>query len=194
MGYIQQLTILGLRKFKEIEIEFNKDMNIVVGENEAGKSTILEAISIVLNQQYKNVDKSIVKELLNKDNVEKFIREKRVSALPKIQIEIKFQMTGKERDAHDFFGEESLCKKEPEYGILFECKFDEECADRLAKEIGEGKIPYEYYAMSWMTFRGVPYKSIKKPFNSIFIDTSAKDSNNSFNYLVLVNNCVGDIS
>ena len=109
MGYIQQLTILGLRKFKEIEIEFNKDMNIVVGENEAGKSTILETISIVLNQQYKNVDKSIVKELLNKDNVEKFIREKRVSALPKIQIEIKFQMTGKERDAHDFFGEESLC-------------------------------------------------------------------------------------
>ena len=102
--------------------------------------------------------------------------------MPKIQIEIKFQMTGKERDAHDFFGEESLCKKEPEYGILFECKFDEECADRLAKEIGEGKIPYEYYAMSWMTFRGVPYKSIKKPFNSIFIDTSAKDSNNSFNY------------
>ena len=84
MGYIQQLTILGLRKFKEIEIEFNKDMNIVVGENEAGKSTILETISIVLNQQYKNVDKSIVKELLNKDNVEKFIREKRVSALPKI--------------------------------------------------------------------------------------------------------------
>ena len=52
MGYIQQLTILGLRKFKEIEIEFNKDMNIVVGENEAGKSTILETISIVLNQQY----------------------------------------------------------------------------------------------------------------------------------------------
>ena len=25
MGYIQQLTILGLRKFKEIEIEFNKE-------------------------------------------------------------------------------------------------------------------------------------------------------------------------
>ena len=182
MGHIKQLTILGLRKFKEIEIKFNKNMNIIVGENEAGKSTILEAISIVLNQQYKNVDKSIVKELLNKDNVEEFLRKKRVSSLPKIKIEVKFEMTGKERDAHDFFGEESLSKKDAEYGILFECKFDEECADRLAKEIGEGKIPYEYYIMSWMTFRGVPYKSIKKPFNSIFIDTSAKDVNNSFNY------------
>ena len=71
MGYIRQLTILGLRKFEEIEIKFNGSMNIIVGENESGKSTILEAISIVLNQQYKNVDKSIVKELLNKDNVEK---------------------------------------------------------------------------------------------------------------------------
>ncbi len=182
MGHIKQLTILGLRKFEEIEIGFNDSMNIIVGENEAGKSTILEAIGIVLNQQYKNVDKSIVKELLNKNNVEKFKKEKRVSALPKIQIEVKFEMTGKERDAQDFFGEESLSKKEPEYGILFECKFDEECADRLAKEIGEGKIPYEYYVMSWMTFRGAPYKSIKKPFNSIFIDTSAKDANNSFNY------------
>lgn len=182
MGYIRQLTILGLRKFEEIEIEFNKSMYIIVGENEAGKSTILEAISIVLNQQYKNMDKSIIKELMNKDNVDKFLREKRASALPKIQIEVKFEMTGKERDSQDFFGEESLTKKEPEYGILFECKFDEECTDRLAKEIGEGKIPYEYYVMSWMTFRGVPYKSIKKPFNSIFIDTSAKDANNSFNY------------
>ncbi len=182
MGYIKQLTILGLRKFERIKINFNKNMNIIVGENEAGKSTILEAISIVLNQQYKNTDKSIVKELLNKTNVEKFLREKRINDLPKIQIELKLGMTGKERNSQDFFGEESLNKEEAEYGILFECKFDEEYADILAKEIEEGKIPYEYYIMNWITFRGTPYKSIKKPFNSIFIDTSAKDSNNSFNY------------
>lgn len=34
-------------------------MNILVGENEAGKSTILDAIKTVLNQQYRNADKSI---------------------------------------------------------------------------------------------------------------------------------------
>lgn len=182
MGYIKRLSILGLRKFENIEIDFNPNMNIIVGENEAGKSTILEAINIVLNQQYKNADKSIVKEMLNKNNVEKFLKEKRASALPKIQIEIKFAMTGKEKDAQDFFGEENLNKQDPDYGILFECKFDEDFESRLAKEIGEGKIPYEYYVMTWLTFRGTPYKSIKKPFNSILIDTSTKDTNNSFNY------------
>ena len=38
MGYIRQLTILGLRKFEEIEIKFNESMNIIVGENESGKA------------------------------------------------------------------------------------------------------------------------------------------------------------
>ncbi len=36
-----------------------------MGENEAGKSTLLEAIRIVLNQQYCNADKSVLKERYN---------------------------------------------------------------------------------------------------------------------------------
>ncbi|MBQ8919967.1 MAG: AAA family ATPase [Acidaminococcaceae bacterium] len=35
------------------------------GENEAGKSTILDAIKIVLNQQYRNADKAVLKDLFN---------------------------------------------------------------------------------------------------------------------------------
>lgn len=97
MGYIKHLTIIGLKKFERLDVDFNKNLNILVGENEAGKSTILEAINIVLNQQYKNADKSVIKELLNKNNEEKFFKEKTVDALPKIQIEIVFTMTGKEK-------------------------------------------------------------------------------------------------
>ena len=58
MGYIRTLYIKGFKKFNEITIQFNEHTNILVGENEAGKSTILEAIKIVLNQMYKNADKS----------------------------------------------------------------------------------------------------------------------------------------
>ena len=56
MGYIRTLYIKGFKKFNEITIQFNEHTNILVGENEAGKSTILEAIKIVLNQMYKNVE------------------------------------------------------------------------------------------------------------------------------------------
>ena len=182
MGYIKHLTIIGLKKFKRLDIDFNKNMNILVGENEAGKSTVLEAINIVLNQQYKNADKSVIKELLNKENEETFFKEKTLDSLPKIQIEMVLAMTDNEKGLHEFWGENRLSEPIVDYGILYECKFDDECANILAQEIREGKIPYEYYIMTWNTFRGTPYKNIKKPFKSIFIDTSLKDTNSSFNY------------
>ncbi|EDN8580553.1 AAA family ATPase, partial [Listeria monocytogenes] len=65
MNHIKRMHIKGLKKFKDIDIEFNEKINILVGENESGKSTILEAINIVLNQQYRSIDKYILKDLMN---------------------------------------------------------------------------------------------------------------------------------
>lgn len=65
MNYIKSLHIEGFKKFISLNVEFNEHMNILVGENEAGKSTILDAIKTVLNQQYRNADKSILRDLFN---------------------------------------------------------------------------------------------------------------------------------
>lgn len=67
MTYIKKLYINGFKKFSNLEIEFKNQKNIIIGENERGKSTILEAIDIIVNQKYKNIDKYIVRELLNKE-------------------------------------------------------------------------------------------------------------------------------
>lgn len=48
MNYIKSLHIEGFKKFNNLDVEFNKHMNILVGENEVGKSTILDAIKISL--------------------------------------------------------------------------------------------------------------------------------------------------
>ena len=40
MNYIKSLHIEGFKKFQTLDVEFNEHMNILVGENEAGKSTI----------------------------------------------------------------------------------------------------------------------------------------------------------
>lgn len=60
MNYIKHLHIEGFKKFRKLDISFNEKMNILVGENEAGKSTILDAIKTVLNQQYRTADKSVL--------------------------------------------------------------------------------------------------------------------------------------
>ncbi|EAD6954983.1 DUF2813 domain-containing protein, partial [Listeria monocytogenes] len=72
MNHIKRMHIKGLKKFKDIDIEFNEKINILVGENESGKSTILEAINIVLNQQYRSIDKYILKDLMNINSMKDF--------------------------------------------------------------------------------------------------------------------------
>lgn len=184
MSYIKKLTIIGFKKFLNLNITFDKSINIIVGENESGKSTILEAINIVINQMYRNVDKYIVKDMLNSILVENFISNPEIINLPSVKIEIRFELDSSCREPYIYYGENNLNGSgDADYGILFECKFDNESyGDLLEKEIKKGEIPYEYYTMTWTTFQGSSYKVLKSPLNAITIDTSATDTPNSFNY------------
>lgn len=184
MSYIKNLLIYGFKKFEKLEINFDKNVNVIVGENESGKSTILEAINIVLNQMYRNMDKYIVRDILNVAQIENFRNNPEIKNLPEVKIELRFELDPNCREPYIYFGENNLKGSGYEdYGILFECKFDEEAyGDLLTKEIEKGEIPYEYYIMTWTTFNGTSYKVMKKPLNSIIIDTSTVDTTNSFNY------------
>ena len=44
---IKKLVIKNYKKYRDISIELNSGINIFVGDNNSGKSTILEAISMV---------------------------------------------------------------------------------------------------------------------------------------------------
>ncbi len=181
MGYIKSLYIKGFKKFDEITVQFNERMNIIVGENEAGKSTILEAIKIVLNQMYKNADKSILKDLFNKTQMDAFKANPSIEILPKIEIELDLVLDPTEKNSEYFLGENSRNTEEA-FGIKFECSFNEEIGANLVDVINRGEIPYEYYNLSWKTYSQQQYYLIKRPLNFISIDTSENDTNSSFNY------------
>lgn len=182
MNSIKSLEIIGLKKFKHFTIEFNEKLNIIIGENESGKSTIIEALSIIINQQYKNSDKYIIKELLNKENVNNFYSNPCIENLPKIIIEIEFNISPDKENAFSFYGMVNMSEKE-KYGIQFRCEFDQQnFGDSLIGKIREGIIPYEYYQMAWNTFQGESYNSLKRPISYLSIDNSSLDSNNTFNY------------
>ena len=104
MGYVKTLYIDGLKRFEHFEIEFNEHLSILVGENEAGKSTILEAVRIVLNQLYWNADKSILQDLFNLENVRAFQNNPSVATLPSIMIEVDLELDNTPRFI-DFYGE-----------------------------------------------------------------------------------------
>ena len=93
---IQKIKIRNFKCFKGLfEIELNKGLNILVGNNETGKSTILEAIHIALTGLYggRNIRNELSQYLFNKEVVDSYINSVNSgSALPppSISIEIFF--------------------------------------------------------------------------------------------------------
>ena len=56
---LEKLKLKNFRKFKELEINFNAGLNVFVGENNAGKTAIIDAIKLILDTnsaEYNNID------------------------------------------------------------------------------------------------------------------------------------------
>lgn len=184
LNYIKSLHIDGFKKFISLDVQFNEHMNILVGENEAGKSTLLDALKTVLNQQYRNSDKSILHDLFNVQMINVFKAAPSVKTLPQILIEVELELDAHQKYADYFYGEVYKSRKSQaeKYGIRFECKYDEELGSGMEQSIQEGKIPYEYYTMTWTTFANRPYQLIRRPLNFLVIDTTSSTAAPSFNY------------
>lgn len=183
MSYIKKLRIYGFKRFEEFEIEFNERVSIIVGSNESGKSTILEAIDIIINQKYKNFDKHIIEDLLNIENIKAFKDNPKIENLPSICLEIDLDLMD-DLNGENYYGLNFRnSRNEPKFGIKFICEFNkDEFADDLREQIENGIIPIEYYTLSWITYAGQYYNVLRKPVKNILIDTSKIDSSSSFNY------------
>jgi len=49
--FIQRAVIRNYRCLKRADVTFNEELNVIVGNNESGKSTLLEAIHLSLTGQ-----------------------------------------------------------------------------------------------------------------------------------------------
>ncbi|KYG74933.1 AAA ATPase-like protein [Roseivirga ehrenbergii] len=54
--YLKKLKLLNFRSYESIEIEFDQNLNVIIGKNDIGKSTILEALDIFFGQERIKID------------------------------------------------------------------------------------------------------------------------------------------
>ena len=47
--YISELELENFRKYKNVNIKLNEGLNVIVGENNSGKTAIVDAIRTVFN-------------------------------------------------------------------------------------------------------------------------------------------------
>ncbi len=112
--------MINFKKFEDQIFEFNDDVNIFVGDNNAGKSTVLEALEIVLNFQYRGrpFNQEFSPDLFNSAVVAKFLAsDKKPEDLPVLVIEAYM------KDMPDYRGANNSLLKDAQ-GVQVKASFD----------------------------------------------------------------------
>lgn len=166
---IERIKIHNFKKFKDLDFKCNTDLNLLIGDNEAGKSTILQAIDLVLSGSRHKVESIGLESLFNRDKINDFFDDKSFNNLPTLFIELYLS----EQHNLDLNGainsSGTICD-----GLQVIIEPDEE----LSREIGEilvqteNNFPYEYYKINFFTFSGERYTGYKKYIKHIIIDSS----------------------
>lgn len=180
--YIKRIIIENFKCFEgEFSLELNKRFNILVGDNEAGKSTILEAIHVALTGWIygRYLGAELTQALFNnkviKNYLDSLVTDSRLQP-PHILIELFFDIDDDPIKA--LFEGNGNSKKQKECGIQFKIAFNQKYQNEYDILIDSdeklGSLPIEYYEFSWSSFARddrVTPKSI--PFKSALIDSSS---------------------
>jgi len=183
-GYIMHITKIIIKNFKcfegEFSLELNKNLNILVGDNEAGKSTILEAIHLALSGWIygKYLRTELTQDLFNNKVIEDYLDSlKNDNPLPppNILIELFFEIENDPLKA--LFEGNGNSRKQKECGIQFKISFNKKYQREyniLLENSNEiNSLPIEYYDFSWSSFARDDRLTPKTiPFKSAFIDSS----------------------
>ena len=171
MTTIQRLVLKNFKRFKALELEFDSELNILVGGNEAGKSSVLQAIDILLSASRSKVEGIGLEALFNADCIAEFLSGmRRITDLPELLIEVYFDdLPGR----HDLDGRNN--SKGADYsGIKMVCKPVDEYTREVQTILSEkhDNFPFEYYGVHFLTFTDGTVSPYTKPLRHLLIDSS----------------------
>lgn len=177
---IMHITKILIESFKcfssRFVLELNPGMNILVGKNGTGKSSIIEAITLALS--------GLITGRYAKNEMSQYLFNERVlsryfsdiangipTELPRILIELYFN----DEDDLAILKGNSNTFKENCCGISCLISFDEKYRAEYNAMIENGQIkslPIEYYEISWLSFARQAITPAYIPIKSAVVDTS----------------------
>ncbi|GAB1270286.1 AAA family ATPase [Aurantivibrio infirmus] len=167
---LKKLKIGNFKQFQSQEFHFNEDINIIVGDNESGKSTVLEAIEICLNFLYrgKPLNMELSTDLFNNQSIADYLSsDKSQDKLPEILIEAFLEGNP------DLKGDNNSDKLDDQ-GIFVRIYFDPDLADSYESFVTEPDkvitLPVELYKIEWYSFAWNRITRHNKKISCLFVD------------------------
>ena len=142
---ISRIKIHNFKRFRNTEIELRNGLNILCGDNDTGKSTLLEAIDLAISGRYRrrSINHSISPNWFNAEAVKEFISQCSKGARPQ-PPEIRISITISDTADDSFKTSLRIFPKQEYLTLLYE----------YASNPDAGYIPGEYYTSEHSTPTG----------------------------------------
>lgn len=175
---LTKIEIQNYRVFQSFALEFDPGMNILVGDNESGKSTVLEAVNLALTGRLHDrffayaLSPHLFNQSVASAYVEGIGRGDR-SSPPEIIIDLFLEAC--EETAALKGTNNLLLEDAPGLRIRasFDPRFTQEYATFVAGDDPVRLVPTEYYRVDWLSFAGNPITRRAVPVSASRIDASA---------------------
>lgn len=169
---IKAIHLKNFKGFRHRKIEgLDAGLNIFIGDNDTGKSSILQAIDLVLGANTNRVDAIGLEKLINQSAVSEFLdkENRKVEDLPEMEIDLFLSDTQR----HEFDGQHNIDEIEA-HGIYLRCRPRDELYDHISEVIKQPDIafPYDYYMVEIKGFGGEALSPYKKPIDCLVLDTT----------------------
>lgn len=172
---IRKIAIRNYRMFRKYDLAFLPGINILVGRNDTGKSTLIEAINLALTGRVHG--RSLAQELspyyINLAATREYVQKLQSgdpAALPAIIIDLFLEDTDLAeilRGTNNVYGEDAC-------GVRIQAKFSQDYCEEYDSFIQAPEavrlVPTEYYKVDWLGFSGNAVSMRSLPTTASVID------------------------
>lgn len=174
MPTITKVVLRNFKRFEVLELRLHPGLNVLLGDNEAGKSSVLQAVDLTLSASRSRIEALGVEHLLHAGAVARFMSGRRlVSELPRALVEL-FLTAGEDPLLN---GKNNVDGQTCD-GVKMEIAVPRELEPEVAELLRDrdAPFPYEYYAPRFATFAEDSQIAFKRHVRHLLIDSSRIDS------------------
>ncbi len=170
MKIIEKLKLSNYKRFPEFEVCFSEEINLLIGDNEAGKSSILTAIELVIGGNRTKIESLGLENIFNKQVIADFLAgDKTIANLPILFIELFLN----EQNDPSLNGKVNSDEISTD-GLKLVCEPDEDLFHEISEILDQDteNFPFEFYTIKFTTFSGEAYTGYRRFLKCLAIDSS----------------------
>ncbi|WP_161485835.1 ATP-dependent nuclease [Enteractinococcus helveticum] len=176
---MEKLLIKNFRKFREFEMSFESGLNVIVGANDQGKSTIMEAVNLALTGRWQGrlFSGELNPHFINAEATQEYLAFLKKSpgefiSPPEVLIELYLSESNETNYlSGNNNSEERWCP-----GFRVRAALDDDLRNEYIEHIkhpsGLTRVPTEFYKVDWNSFNSKPVNPRAVPIRSAIIDSS----------------------